>query len=121
MCMMGGMSPAGRGDEVAAQGDVAERGEAAAPAQPVRNTDADVRSGSVVLGTKPGILVDADDVAVRSGHVKIRAPWGPDVPVTLRVEVSGKVGSGRITARPPRRSLWQWLLRRPGRYAIASG
>jgi hypothetical protein len=89
-------------------------------AQPVLKIDADVRSGSLVLVTKPGILVDADDVAVRSGNVKIRAPWGPDVPVTLRVEVSGKVGSGRIRARPPRRSFWEWLLRHPRPYAIAS-
>jgi len=88
--------------------------------QPALAIDAEVRSGSLVLVTKPGIMIDADDVAVRSGGVKIRAPWGPDVPVTLQVEVSGKVGSGSITARPPRRSLWQWLLRRPRRYAIAS-
>ena len=75
--------------------------------------DADVRSGSLTLLTKPGVVVDTDDVAVRSGHVKIRAPWGPDVPVILQVTVSGKVGSGHIVARPPRRTLWQWLLRRP--------
>jgi hypothetical protein len=88
--------------------------------QPSVTIDADVRSGSLVLVTKPGIMVDADDVVVRSGSVKVAAPWGSDVPVALRVAVSGKVGSGSITARPPRRSLWQWLLRRPRRYAVAS-
>ena len=66
--------------------------------------DADVRSGSLKLVTKPGIVVDTDDVAVRSGSVKVRAPWGPEVPVILHVQVSGTVGSGHITARPPRRS-----------------
>jgi hypothetical protein len=71
--------------------------------------------------TKPGIIVDADDVVVRSGEVKVRAPWGPDVPVTLRLEVSGKVGSGSIKTRPPRRSFWQWLMRRPRPYALAPG
>ena len=80
--------------------------------------DADVRSGSLTLLTKPGVVVDTDDVAVRSGHVKIRAPWGPDVPVILQVTVSGKVGSGHIIARPPRRTLWQWLLRRPRPYQL---
>ena len=80
--------------------------------------DADVRSGSLTLLTKPGVVVDTDDVAVRSGHVKIRAPWGPDVPVILQVTVSGKVGSGHIVARPPRRTLWQWLLRRPRPYQL---
>ena len=75
--------------------------------------DAEIRSGSLILLTKPGVVVDTDDVAVRSGHVRVRTPWGPDVPVILHVTVSGKVGSGRLTARPPRRNLWQWLARRP--------
>ena len=82
--------------------------------------DADVRSGSLKLVTKPGIVVDTDDVAVRSGSVKVRAQWGPEVPVILQVQVSGKVGSGHITARPPRRSFWQWLLRHPRPYAPAA-
>lgn len=82
--------------------------------------DADVRSGSLKLLTKPGIVVDTDDVAVRSGSCKVRAPWGPEVPVILQVQVSGKVGSGHITARPPHRNLWQWLLRRPRPYASAA-
>ena len=81
--------------------------------QPSVQIEASVNSGSLTLVTKPGILVDADEVAIRSGSVRIRAPWGPDVPVTLRIDVSGQVGSGSITARPPRRTFWQWLLRRP--------
>ena len=80
--------------------------------------DADVRSGSLRLLTRPGITVNTDDVAVRSGSAKVAAPWGPDVPVQLQVEVSGRVGSGSITARPRRRSLWQWLLRRPMPYEL---
>lgn len=87
-------------------------------AQPTLLIDADVRSGSLTIITKPGIVVDTDEVAVRSGSAKVRAPWSPDVPVTLRIAVSGKVGSGAITARPPRRSFWQWLLRRPVRYPL---
>jgi hypothetical protein len=90
-------------------------------AQPLLKIDAEVRSGSLLLVTKPGIQVDADNVEVRSGEVKVRNPWGPDVPVTLRLEVSGKVGSGSIKARPPRRSFWQWLTRRPRRYALERG
>jgi hypothetical protein len=82
--------------------------------------DADVRSGTLKLLTKPGIVVDADDVAVRSGSCKVRAPWGPDGPVILQIQVTGKVGSGHITARPPRRNFWQWLLRRPRPYAPAA-
>jgi hypothetical protein len=88
--------------------------------QPQLQIDAEVRSGSLTLVTKPGIVVDADDVAISSGNVKVRAPWGHDVPVTLRINVSGKVGSGAIKARPPRRTFWQWLRRAPRPYAIAS-
>jgi hypothetical protein len=82
---------------------------------PVLRLDADVKSGSLTVVTKPGILVDTDDVAVRSGSVKVRTHHdaGTDVPPVLRVLVSGKVASGSLSARPPRRSFWQWLMRRP--------
>jgi hypothetical protein len=87
--------------------------------QPLLRIDAKVGSGGLKLLTRPGIMVDADDVAVRSGAVKVLAPWGPDVPVILRIEVSGTVGSGRLKARPPRRTFGQWLLRRPRPYQLA--
>jgi len=83
--------------------------------------EAEVRSGSLLIITKPGIVVDADDVVIRSGNVKVKEPWSTAVPVTLRISVSGRVGSGNIVARPPRRSFWDWLRRRPKRYAIMSG
>jgi hypothetical protein len=89
-------------------------------AQPSVAIQADVGSGSLTLVTKPGIAVDADDVTVRSGRVRVRAPWGDDVPVTLRISVSGKVGSGGLIARPPRRSFWGWLMRRPRPYLATS-
>jgi hypothetical protein len=88
-------------------------------AVPLLRIDASVRSGSVTLVTKPGVVVDAENLILASGRVRVRAPWSPDVPVSLRIEVSGAVGSGRIVARPPRRNLWQWVTRRPRRYAVA--
>ena len=87
--------------------------------QRMLHIDADVGSGHITLITKPGIVVDADDVTVRNGRVKVRAPWGTDVPELLRIDVAGKCGSGHISARPPRRSFWQWLRRAPRPYAIA--
>jgi hypothetical protein len=87
--------------------------------QPTLHIDAEVRSGHILLITKPGIAVDLDDVSVRSGHVKVRAPWGDSVPAVLRITVAGTCGSGHILARPPRRSFWQWLRRAPRPYAIA--
>jgi Domain of unknown function (DUF1707) len=89
-------------------------------AQPVIRIETEVRSGNLTLITKPGVVVDADEVAVRSGNVKVRTPWGHDVPEILRVEISGKVGSGNITARPPRRTFWQWLMRAPRPYELAT-
>ena len=87
--------------------------------QPSLKVDAEVHSGNLTLVTRPGIVVDADEVSVRSGSVKVKEPWGQDVPVTLRIEVAGQVGSGAITARPPRRTFWQWLLGRPRPYQAA--
>jgi len=76
--------------------------------------DVEVNSGWLVLITKPGIVVDADDISVRSGSVKVEPP--AEAPTVLHIQLSGKVGSGRVKARPPRpprRTFWQWLLRRP--------
>jgi Domain of unknown function (DUF1707) len=87
--------------------------------QPSLKLDIDVRSGHVRVVTRPGIVVDADDVAIRSGHVRVRAPWGSDVPVQLRIEVTGKVGSGHFLAGPRPRTFWEWLTRKPRPYAIA--
>jgi hypothetical protein len=65
--------------------------------------DAHVRSGRLTLVTPPGVLADAGDVAADNSSVKVRRPPGPDVHVILRIQVSGEVGDGRTTARPPRR------------------
>jgi hypothetical protein len=88
--------------------------------QPSLQLDAEVRSGHVILITRPGIVVDTDDVVVRSGHIRVRAPWSPDVPEVLRIEVSGKIGSGHFIARPQYRTFWQWLTRQPRPYEIAA-
>jgi hypothetical protein len=88
--------------------------------QPTLHVDAEVRSGHIVMVTRPGIAVELDDVSVRSGRVHVRAPWGDSVPVSLRITVAGTCGNGRIVARPPRRSFWQWLRRAPRPYAIAA-
>jgi hypothetical protein len=89
--------------------------------QPTLKLDVDVHSGHVKLLTRPGIMVDADDVAIRSGHVRVKAPWSSEAPVQLHIEVTGKVGSGHLIARPRYRNLWQWLTRQPRPYTIAAG
>jgi hypothetical protein len=82
----------------------------------VLQVDVDVRGGNFVIITRPGVVVDADDVEMFGGSVKIHASEGPQPPTILHVEVSGQVRGGNLRARPPRpprRTLWQWLLRRP--------
>jgi hypothetical protein len=76
---------------------------------PTLQIKAAVRGGSLLLVTRPGIEVDADDVALRGGTVKVRADTGSKQPVILRIEVSGEAEGGSIEARPPRRTLWRWL------------
>jgi hypothetical protein len=87
---------------------------------PVVEVDAEVHSGHLLMLTRPGIVVDTDEVGVRSGHVTVRQPWGHGLPTQLRVNVTGTCRSGHITARPRRRSFWQWLRRGPRPYEIAA-
>jgi hypothetical protein len=88
----------------------------AAITNPVLQVDADVRGGNVVIITRPGVVVDADEVEMIGGSVKIQTAEGPQPPTILRVEISGQVRGGNVRAHPPRparRTFWQWLLRRP--------
>lgn len=84
---------------------------------PTLTLNAEVRSGSLTIITKPGIEVVMEDVSVSSGSAKVRHPLDAEsVPTVLRVEVSGSVRSGSIVARPPRaprRGFLAWLMRKP--------
>jgi Domain of unknown function (DUF1707) len=95
---------------------------------PSLEIDADIRTGSLILVIAPGILVSTDDLALSTSSVKVDAPWGPEVPVRFRIDVSGRASIGTITAQPPRplrrprRKFWQWLLRRhPEQRALPPG
>lgn len=93
----------------------------AAISHPVLEIDAEVRSGNLLIITKPGVAVDTDDVTVHSGNVKVvKPPWGTGVPVRLQINVSGRVGSGNLVARHKRRNFWQWLTRKPLPYVLAA-
>lgn len=95
---------------------------------PSLEIEADVQTGSLILVIAPGILVSTDDLALYTSTVKVDAPWGPEVPVRFRIDVAGRASIGTIAARPPRpgqrprRSFWQWLLRRrPEQRALPPG
>lgn len=79
---------------------------------PALQIDVEAHGCNVTLVTRPGIMVDTDDLGIRGGTVKVLTPWDPDVPVRFRIDVAGTVDVGSITARPPRRTLGQQLLRR---------
>jgi hypothetical protein len=81
--------------------------------QPSLLIDADVNASRLTLVTKPGVVVDTDEVAAEGSYVKVRAHGGSEVPVILRIQVSGTVSGGHITARPPRRTFWPWPRRHP--------
>jgi hypothetical protein len=82
---------------------------------PVLQVTASVMGGNLTLITRAGIVVDTDDVALMGGNLKAREHPDDRGEVLLRVEVSGQVTGGSIIVRPPRlprRTFWQWLLRR---------
>jgi hypothetical protein len=68
--------------------------------------------GNLTLITKPGIVVDTDEVALMGGNVKVRHHEDTQAPVLLRVEVTGRVAGGSIIVRPPRQRRKRFLLRR---------
>jgi hypothetical protein len=60
----------------------------------------DVRSGHVRLITKPGIVVDTDDVTIRSGHVRVKTPWVPTSPASSASRSAARWAAG--TSSPGR-------------------
>ncbi|MBV9381672.1 MAG: DUF1707 domain-containing protein [Streptosporangiaceae bacterium] len=77
--------------------------------QPSLQIHAIVRGGNLTLITRPGIVVNTDEVAIIGGRVIVREPPEPPVPVLLPVNVSGRLTGGNVRVRPPkppRRTLW---------------
>ena len=82
-----------------------------------------------VLGTvvDDAILILSEFVTNALRHARaltsdtIRVYWSLSGEGLLRIEVTGKVGSGHFSAGPRRRTLWQWLTREPQQYAITAG
>jgi hypothetical protein len=55
-------------------------------------------------------------VVVHGGSVRVQPENGWQEPVRLTIEVSGEARGSHVVARPPRRTFWQWVLRRPRPY-----
>jgi hypothetical protein len=81
-----------------------------------------VRGGNLTLITRPGIVVNTDEVAIIGGRVIEREPPEPSLPVLLSVNVSGKVVAGNVRVRrpkPPRRTLRRRAAHSLGKRVVA--
>ncbi|MEU1598027.1 DUF1707 domain-containing protein [Streptomyces sp. NPDC005708] len=83
--------------------------------------DLDMLGGSLVLMTRPGIVVDTDSLTVSYAKVRTQGAGGTGVPVSLRIELAGDIRYGRVVVRSPRRTFAQWLLRRPAARTSPTG
>jgi Domain of unknown function (DUF1707) len=88
---------------------------------PTLRIETDIRGGLLTLVTKPGIVVDVDDLTVKEGAVKVRPGTDQPAPVTLRVKLVGRVSAGHVVVRRPRRTFSQWLHREPRPYRAPAG
>jgi Domain of unknown function (DUF1707) len=61
--------------------------------------DLNMRGGSLVLVTRPGVVVDADTLRVRYTDVGLYPGPDPGAPVVLRVSLAGRMRYGRIETR----------------------
>jgi hypothetical protein len=61
-----------------------------------------ISSGTLTLLTRPGITVDASDVAVSGGTVRLRAGRGQNGPAVLAIRISGEMRKGHLRSRERR-------------------
>jgi hypothetical protein len=79
---------------------------------PALQIDVRMKGGNLIIITRPGVIVDAAEVAMVGGQVRVQPGSGPQPPEILRVEITGEIRGGNVRAHAPRRTFWQWLLRR---------
>ena len=80
---------------------------------PVLQIEAEVKGGNFVIVTRPGIVIDTSGVEMVGGSMHLQPPRYRPPPTVLRIQISGRVAGGNLRTRGPRRTFWQWLLRRP--------
>jgi hypothetical protein len=70
--------------------------------------DLDMRGGTLRLVTRPGTVVDTDELELEYAEVKARRSAGDQgAPVDLRIRISGRIRFGRVVTRPARRGLFR--------------
>jgi hypothetical protein len=88
---------------------------------PTLPIDANVQGGNLILVVRPGIVVEANQLAMLGGNLKYGKGTDQPVPVVLRVQLSGRLLGGNIVVRLPRRTFWDWLTRKPRPYSAKTG
>src|SRR2546430_13767350 len=76
---------------------------------PALQIDAEIHHGHMNLVTKPGIVVNTDDLAIHGSNVKAGALPGAAVPVMLRIDVDGPRHHSNLRVPPhnePARTVW---------------
>jgi hypothetical protein len=84
---------------------------------PTLPIEANVQGGSLILVIRPGIIVEANHLAMVGGNVRYGKGTDQQVPGVLRVQLSGRLLGGNVVVRLPRRSFWAWLTRKPRPYS----
>ena len=59
----------------------------------------DMRGGSLVIVTRPGVVADAGSLTVRYTDVDVHSGGVPGVPVVLRVRLTGRMRYGHLEVR----------------------
>ncbi len=87
---------------------------------PMLQIEAEVQGGNLILVVKPGITVEANDLAMLGGNVKYGKGTDTQAGAVLRIELSGRVLGGNVVVRLPQRGFWAWLTRKPRPYSTAA-
>jgi hypothetical protein len=83
---------------------------------PTLQIEAEIHHGNMNLVTRPGIVVNTDDLAINGSNVKVGAVPRAGIPVMLRIDLAGQLHHSNLRVRSPRRprrTFWQWLTRQP--------
>jgi hypothetical protein len=89
---------------------------AAAISEPTLDLAISIGHGNFVLIVPPEVVVDVDSVSVGHGVIRQRVHRQPGTQARLLVTVTGSMRHGNFVVRgartAPRRTFWEWLLRR---------
>jgi hypothetical protein len=87
---------------------------------PTLPVEVNLQGGNLILVVRPGVVVEANHLAMVGGNVKYGKGTDRQVPVVLRVQLSGRLLGGSVVVRLPRRTFLEWLTRKPRPYSTSA-